>query len=77
MNPSIIREILKVTGAARRDVDGRRLRPAAETFPVEAIREACDRVLSERAAGRAAVMPPARASAPLREWVAAHLGGWG
>jgi len=75
MNPSIIREILKVTEQPGVMSMAGGL-PSAETFPVEAIREACDRVLSE--APQAALQYAASEGfAPLREWVAAHLGGMG
>ncbi len=46
--------------------------PAAESFPVPALRAACDAVLSE--APQAALQyGPSEGIAPLREWVAAHL----
>lgn len=75
MNPSIIREILKVTEQPGVMSMAGGL-PSAETFPVEAIREACARVLSE--APQAALQYAASEGfAPLREWVAAHLGAMG
>lgn len=46
--------------------------PAAESFPVSALRAACEAVLSE--APQAALQyGPSEGIAPLREWVAAHL----
>ena len=41
-------------------------------FPVEAMREACPRCCATRRARRCST-PPAKASAPLREWVAAAI----
>ena len=71
MNPSIIREILKVTEEPGIVSLAGGL-PSAETFPVEAMREACTRVL--RDAPREALQYAASEGfAPLREWVAAHL----
>jgi len=71
MNPSIIREILKVTEKPGIVSLAGGL-PSADTFPVEAMREACARVL--RDAPREALQYAASAGfAPLREWVAAHL----
>jgi 2-aminoadipate transaminase len=71
MNPSIIREILKVTEQPGIVSLAGGL-PSAETFPVEAMREATARVL--RDAPREALQYAASEGfAPLREWVAAHL----
>lgn len=71
MNPSIIREILKVTEKPGIVSLAGGL-PSAETFPVEAMREACTRVL--RDAPREALQYAASEGfAPLREWVASHL----
>jgi 2-aminoadipate transaminase len=71
MNPSIIREILKVTEEPGIVSLAGGL-PSADTFPVEAMREACARVL--RDAPREALQYAASEGyAPLREWVAAHL----
>jgi 2-aminoadipate transaminase len=71
MNPSIIREILKVTEKPGIVSLAGGL-PSADTFPVEAMREACARVL--RDAPREALQYAASEGfAPLREWVAAHL----
>ena len=71
MNPSIIREILKLTErpGVRSMAGGL---PSADTFPVQAIRVACDKVL--RDAPREALQYAASEGyAPLREWVAQHL----
>ena len=75
MNPSVIREILKVT--ERPDIisfaGGL---PAPDTFPVEALRQATDQVLSRD--GRAALQYAASEGfGPLREAVAAQLRGQG
>ena len=71
MNPSIIREILKVT--ERPDIvslaGGL---PAADTFPVQAVRDATEKVLRE-APREALQYAASEGYAPLREWVAAHL----
>ena len=71
MNPSVIREILKVTERPGIVSLAGGL-PSADTFPVEAVREASARVL--RDAPREALQYAASEGyAPLREWVAAHL----
>jgi 2-aminoadipate transaminase len=71
MNPSIIREILKLTERPGVLSMAGGL-PSADTFPVQAIRAACDRVL--RDAPREALQYAAsEGHAPLREWVAQHL----
>ena len=71
MNPSVIREILKLTEQPGVVSLAGGL-PAAETFPVEAMREATARVL--RDAPREALQYAAsEGHAPLREWVAQHL----
>ena len=71
MNPSIIREILKVT--ERPDIvslaGGL---PSADTFPVQAVRDASEKVLRE-APREALQYAASEGFAPLREWVAAHL----
>jgi 2-aminoadipate transaminase len=73
MNPSIIREILKLTEKPGIVSLAGGL-PSAETFPIEAMREACTKVL--RDAPREALQYAASEGfAPLREWVAAHLNG--
>jgi len=71
MNPSIIREILKVTEKPGIVSLAGGL-PSAETFPVEAVREACAKVLRE-APREALQYAASEGFAPLREWVAAHL----
>jgi 2-aminoadipate transaminase len=71
MNPSVIREILKITEKPGIVSLAGGL-PSADTFPVEAMREACTTVL--RDAPREALQYAASEGyAPLREWVAAHL----
>ena len=75
MNPSVIREILKLTEQPGVISFAGGL-PAPETFPVEAMREACARVL--RDAPQAALQYAASEGyVPLREWVAADLGRHG
>ncbi len=72
MNPSVIREILKLTERPGVISLAGGL-PAAETFPVEAVRDASARVL--RDAPREALQYAAsEGHAGLREWVAGHLG---
>ena len=75
LNPSIIREILKVTEKPGVLSMAGGL-PSADTFPVEAIRAACDRVLTE-APQQALQYSSSEGFAPLREWVAAHLAAQG
>jgi 2-aminoadipate transaminase len=71
MNPSIIREILKLTELPGVLSMAGGL-PSPDTFPVEAIRAACEKVL--RDAPREALQYAASEGyAPLREWVAHHL----
>jgi 2-aminoadipate transaminase len=71
MNPSIIREILKLTEQPGVLSMAGGL-PSADTFPVQAIRAACDKVL--RDTPREALQYAASEGyAPLREWVAQHL----
>lgn len=75
MNPSVIREILKVTERPGIISFAGGL-PSPDTFPIEAMREACDRVLSQD--GRAALQYAASEGLPsLREWVAQELMGQG
>ena len=75
MNPSIIREILKVTERPGIISLAGGL-PSPDSFPVEAMRAACDRVL--RDAPREALQYAASEGyAPLREWVAAQLAAQG
>ncbi len=71
LNPSIIREILKVTERPGIVSLAGGL-PAAESFPVDAMREATARVLA--VAPREALQYAASEGfGPLREWVAAQL----
>ena len=71
MNPSVIREILKITERPGIISLAGGL-PSADTFPVEAMREATARVL--RDAPREALQYAASEGyGPLREWVAAHI----
>ncbi|ACB35793.1 putative transcriptional regulator, GntR family [Leptothrix cholodnii SP-6] len=75
LNPSIIREILKVTEQPGILSMAGGL-PSPDTFPIEAMREASDRVL--RDCPREALQYAASEGyGPLREWVAAHLGAQG
>ena len=71
LNPSIIREILKLTEQPGVLSMAGGL-PSADTFPVQAIREACERVLSQ-APREALQYAASEGFAPLREWVAEHL----
>jgi 2-aminoadipate transaminase len=71
MNPSAIREILKLTERPGILSLAGGL-PSAETFPVEAVREATERVL--RDTPREALQYAASEGfAPLREWVAGEM----
>ena len=71
MNPSVIREILKLTELPGIISLAGGL-PSAQTFPVEAMREATMRVL--RDTPREALQYAASEGyAPLREWVAAEM----
>jgi 2-aminoadipate transaminase len=72
MNPSVIREILKLTERPGIVSLAGGL-PSADTFPVEAMREAAARVLSDATARPALQYAASEGFAPLREWVAAHL----
>ncbi|HUG26123.1 PLP-dependent aminotransferase family protein [Piscinibacter sp.] len=75
MNPSIIREILKVTERPGVISLAGGL-PSPDTFPVEAMREAAQRVL--RDSPREALQYAASEGyGPLREWVAASLNAHG
>lgn len=80
LNPSVIREILKLTERPGIISLAGGL-PAAETFPVEAVREACARVLRDDPpahAARAALQYAASEGyGPLREWVAHELAARG
>ncbi len=71
MNPSVIREILKVTEKPGIISFAGGL-PSPKTFPVDAFAAACAKVLKDD--GRAALQYAASEGyAPLREWVAASL----
>jgi 2-aminoadipate transaminase len=71
MNPSVIREILKVTERPGIISFAGGL-PSPKTFPVQAFREACDKVLRDD--GQAALQYAASEGyGPLREMVAAGL----
>ena len=71
MNPSVIREILKITERPGIISFAGGL-PSPETFPVQAMREASERVLTLD--GRAALQYAASEGLPqLREWVAHDL----
>jgi 2-aminoadipate transaminase len=75
LNPSIIREILKLTEQPGVLSMAGGL-PSAETFPVEAIRDACSKVLAD--APRLALQYAASEGfGPLRDWVAERLAGMG
>ena len=75
LNPSIIREILKVTEQPGVLSMAGGL-PSADTFPVEAIRAACDKVLTD-SPRQALQYAASEGFAPLREWVVQHLTGMG
>lgn len=75
MNPSIIREILKVTERPGVLSMAGGL-PSADTFPVEAIRVACERVLAD-APREALQYAPSEGFGLLREWVAQHMAAQG
>ncbi|HLL10601.1 MAG TPA: PLP-dependent aminotransferase family protein [Rubrivivax sp.] len=75
LNPSTIREILKVTERPGIISLAGGL-PSADTFPIEAMREATERVL--RDTPREALQYAASEGyAPLREWVAQHMAAQG
>ena len=76
MNPSIIREILKVTEQPGIVSLAGGL-PSADTFPVEAMREACDARAAPTTPARGLQYAASEGFAPLREWVAAHLAAQG
>jgi len=71
MNPSIIREILKLTERPGVLSMAGGL-PSADTFPVEAIAAACDKVLTDTPR-EALQYAASEGFAPLREWVATQL----
>lgn len=71
MNPSVIREILKLTELPGIISFAGGL-PSPKTFPVEAMREACERVLRD-APLEALQYSASEGYGPLREWVAQTL----
>ncbi len=75
LNPSTIREILKITERPGIVSLAGGL-PSADTFPVAAMQEACARVLRE-SPREALQYAASEGFAPLREWVAAELGTQG
>jgi len=75
LEPSVIREILKITEKPGIISLAGGL-PAPESFPVEAMREACQRVLTDTPR-EALQYAASEGYGPLREWVAAQLGTQG
>ena len=75
LEPSVIREILKVTEQPGIISLAGGL-PAPESFPVEAMREACIRVLTDTPR-EALQYAASEGYGPLRDWVAAQLGSQG
>jgi 2-aminoadipate transaminase len=75
MNPSVIREILKLTELPGIISLAGGL-PAPETFPIEAMRLAADRVLRD-SPHEALQYAASEGFAPLRDWVAADLAAQG
>jgi 2-aminoadipate transaminase len=75
LEPSVIREILKVTERPGIISLAGGL-PAPESFPVEAMREACQRVLTDTPR-EALQYAASEGYGPLRDWVAAQLGSQG
>ncbi|MEX8517329.1 MAG: PLP-dependent aminotransferase family protein [Leptothrix sp. (in: b-proteobacteria)] len=75
LNPSIIREILKVTEQPGILSLAGGL-PSPDSFPVEAMRVACAKVLAE-SPREALQYAASEGYGPLREWLAAHLRGQG
>jgi 2-aminoadipate transaminase len=71
LNPSTIREILKITERPGIISLAGGL-PSADTFPIEALREASARVLREQPR-EALQYAASEGHAPLREWVAAEM----
>jgi len=72
LEPSVIREILKITEQPGIISLAGGL-PAPESFPVQAMREACQRVLTDTPR-EALQYAASEGYGPLREWVAAQLG---
>jgi len=75
LNPSVIREILKITERPGIISLAGGL-PAPQSFPVQAMREACQRVLAETPR-EALQYAASEGFGPLREWVAQQLGALG
>src|SRR5262245_24197004 len=75
MNPSIIREILKVTERPGIISLAGGL-PSPATFPVEAMRAATEKVLRDTP-HEALQYAASEGFGPLREWVAAHMSAQG
>jgi 2-aminoadipate transaminase len=75
LEPSVIREILKITEKPGIISLAGGL-PAPESFPVQAMREACQRVLTDTPR-EALQYAASEGFGPLREWVAAQLGTQG
>ena len=75
LNPSIIREILKVTEKPGILSMAGGL-PSADTFPVDAMRAACAKVLSDTPR-EALQYAASEGFGPLRDWVAHKLNGMG
>jgi 2-aminoadipate transaminase len=75
LNPSVIREILKLTERPGIVSLAGGL-PSPDGFPVEALRAAADRVLST-APREAMQYAASEGFGPLREWVAAHVAAQG
>jgi len=75
MNPSVIREILKLTELPGvRSLAGGL--PSADTFPIDAMREATTKVLADTPR-EALQYAASEGFGPLREWVSAMLGAKG
>jgi 2-aminoadipate transaminase len=75
LNPSVIREILKVTEQPGIVSLAGGL-PSPDSFPVQAMREACARVLAD-APHEALQYAASEGFGPLREWVVAQLAATG
>ena len=75
LNPSVIREILKLSERPGIVSLAGGL-PAADSFPVQAIRDACQRVLADTPR-EALQYAASEGFGPLREWVAATLAASG
>jgi 2-aminoadipate transaminase len=75
MNPSVIREILKVTERPGIISLAGGL-PSPDSFPIDAMREATTRVLRDHPR-EALQYASSEGFAPLREWVAAHMSAQG